>query len=237
MPPSIEQDGTPESAAEAADLRAVEQRLERADGALVEVKGTRSAVGERLFVTARYAQDGGLPEPDHFYLNVDMFADRNGTLTPVGMRDFEVRNGVADGNKQRHGLLAEMPNARADELAAHHAADRHWASGEGVKLSDEDMLAHASRRGDLKNLSQEDMGKKVYQERGLGTLMTAIALLVLRQRGVRDIKFTHLTEPAERMWKRFGYTNGLKNLSLDQIFSSPAVAREILHLIKANQEK
>ncbi|MFO0702522.1 MAG: hypothetical protein U0514_01435 [Candidatus Andersenbacteria bacterium] len=249
-----ESEGARESAAEATELKAVTERLARGDGALVEVKGIQSTVGERLWVTARYGQDVTLPEPGQYFLNIDLFADRNGRFEPIGMRDFEVRNGVADGNKQRHGRLPEMSNARADERTAHARADKKWATGEGIKISDEDLLNYAGRLGGLKGMgvlrergliqSEKDWGKKVYQERGLGTLLNVIALLVLRQKGVERVQLGHLNKASEALWRRWekwrspGWQpKSREEVLVDELYNDPVVRAALLKIVRATQRQ
>jgi len=231
----------PEQAAEAAELKIVTEKLVRAQGQLVEVKGIRSLIGERLFVSARYGPDAQLPEPDHFYLNVDLFAERNGQLQPIGIRDFEVKKDSAFSNKQRHGYLADITTMSPRERKAHAAADR-WSGSQGITISETTLLDVAEEKDPLKGMHQmrqsglvkteHDWQKKVYQNRELGTLLNVIGLQVLRARGIKKIVFGSLTPAAQKMWRRFGYQAGEQALALTKVFERSFVQQVMQKLLK-----
>ena len=95
------------------------EALSRADGALIALPGRKTKLGEKLYLTARYGPVDSLGEADHLLL-IDVLAEENGNLKPVGHYDWELHGNYAIGNKNRHGghLKSTIPY--------HQEADGYW---------------------------------------------------------------------------------------------------------------
>ena len=177
------------------------------DGTLLRLPKKTSLLGHELFLSVRYSTDMLFPQLDEFFLNVDVFALINGEYIPVGMRDFQVKGNRASGNKNMHQRLPAIHGA-------HVASDKRWGEA-GFAVSEEDLMKTAEKVGDVSTIfsqlrseqiisSQFDYGKKTYQEMGIGSLMTAVALKVLKMKNIEHIEFDSLSSRADSLWSKFG---------------------------------
>lgn len=203
----------------------------RCDGHLIPIKGIRSRMNEPLFIATRL-------EVDHFdkekqFLAIDVVANRNGVYIPVGMKDYEIEKGVANGNKQRHDHFSH--NTEVDEYVA-----GFWASGNGLSVVGDTFLKYAESHPsgflqgmtDIRDLGliqeESDWSLPVYQKLGLAKLMTAVSIIVLRYYDIKAVKTVSLTSNAIKTWMKFGI-GGPGTYSLDDIIQRPKimeVARE-----------
>lgn len=202
------------------------KKITQADGVLIPLPKITSRMSEPLYVSVRYGQDIALPESGCFYLNVDMFALSHDVYVPIGMRDYEIRDSVANGNFNTHQhLQADTP--------AHESADTQWDK-EGLKVAETDFLKIAENSpNQFKTMDelrdkgligqQSDWEIKVYQKLGIGAFMTAVALEVLASKGAKTIEFESLTPQAENLWQKFGRTENQNQLDIATTLKNPHV--------------
>jgi len=187
------------------------EAISRADGKMLALPGIVSRTGEQLFISARMgASLSNFPDEDEILL-VDVFAEDRTTkrLIPVGHYDWVIKSGSALGNKQRHDRL-ECPHEAQD------AAKRKWITGEALKVDDVKVLDHALSRGGMAMMTtyrqigivtdDEQWGERVYQRLGIGSLMLAVSVYILRSRGIREMNVGTLSPFAQRVWAKFGRT-------------------------------
>lgn len=208
-------------------------RILRADGELIELPGRRSLLGEPLFISARFGEDV-VPGTGYRYLNIDTFALRDGEYVPVGIKDYEIKGDVAYSNKQRHGHLPPVN-------VAQEAANRYWATGEALHVREDDLLKFAMENGGFPKMgelrekgfvaTEEDWTKKIYQRKGIGSLMVASSILILKERGVESILFGSFTDSAEATWRKFGGREGAK-MFVSELADSPNITTSIEPFVK-----
>jgi len=181
------------------------EKISKADGAIIPLTGVRSRLLEPLFISTRIGPDQ--VDPDKSYLNVDIFAYRDGEHVPIGIYDWEIANGVANGNKQRHGHLeATHP--------AHQEADQYWSTGEAFHIKGDDFLSYAFSQQGMDSMSElrangfidsEDRwSEPIYQGLGLGSLMIATSALVLHHHNIQIMDLGTLSSKAEMAWRSYG---------------------------------
>jgi len=190
---------------ETAELDMFIGQLIRTTGELLVLPGKKSPLGETYFLTSRYGQNERYPEAE--FLLIDVAVQRQGQLLLVGKRDWAVTNSRAQGDYDRHGALE--PTSEFQQVQT----GRHWQDDYGIAITDqtfEDLLQDASpeflaylqddRFTHLRNVAE----KHLYRQQGLGSLMTAVSLLILHDKGVEIIDSTQVSKGAVKMWKKFG---------------------------------
>jgi len=211
------------------ELTQFKELIAGANGSLISLEGRKSRLGEPFFITARIGQDAQVPEEGVKFLNIDIFVRRGEEYIPVGIRDYEIKDNVASGNKQRHQHLARYNQAQK-------AADRFWSTGEGLHVIDMSFINYAMQNGGFSKMNEmrakgiitteDQWNEPIYQNYGLGGLMVAASLLVLQRYGVETVKFISLTEPAIKTWGKFGY-QGQANMLVEELVRSPQVDKSI----------
>lgn len=211
------------------ELTRFKELIARADGSLISLEGRKSRLGKPFFITARIGQDAQVPEEGVKFLNIDIFVKRGEEYVPVGIRDYEIKDNVASGNKQRHQHLPCYNQAQK-------AADRFWATGEGLHVIDTSFINYAIQNGGFSKMdemrkegvitAENQWNEPIYQNYGLGSLMVAASLLVLQRHGVETVKFISLNKPAIKTWGKFGY-QGQANMSVEELVRSPQVDQSI----------
>jgi hypothetical protein len=181
------------------------EKISVADGQLIPLPGTKSKLGEPLFISARFGRDD--VDPSIQFLNVDVFAKRGEDFLPVGIYDWEVNGDVAVGNKQRHNHLAVVNTAQ-------QAADQYWSTGEAFHIRGDDLLKYAESLGGLEGMSkvramglidtEEKWISPIYQNIGIGSLMISTSAIVLEAHKISTLNLGTLSQDAQRAWKSFG---------------------------------
>lgn len=188
----------------------------RCDGHLIEIKGIKSGLKEPLFLATRLERDQ--TDLEKSYLAIDIVAKRKGVYIPVGMKDYEIERGIANGNKQRHDHFSH--NTEVDEYVS-----GFWVSGNGLSVISDTFLkcAESHPGGFLQGMTEirdlgyiqneTDWSLPVYQKHGLAKLMTAVSIVVLRYHEIQAIKTVSLTNNAIKTWMHFGIGRpGIHNL-------------------------
>lgn len=216
------------------ELTAFLDKITRADGELIPLAGT-SRLGEPLFIFARYGQDLYHPDPNLYFLNVDIVAKRGDTYVAVGIKDYEVYplQKKANGNKQRHGHLPSTHSA-------HEVADSSWGTGEGLHVKELSYLNYALNEiGGFEGMNklrregvitdEEQWGQQIYQQWGLGRLLIATSAFILKSKGIETLQFGSLSKNAQKAWSAFGYTDSQNQheFPVEEVTKSPAAKKAI----------
>jgi hypothetical protein len=219
----------PELLNEAADIVKLFAEICKLDGHLIEIPNMKSYMGESLFIATRLVTDN--VDERIRYLAVDVVAKRGEKFIPVGIKDYEIRNGVANGNKSRHDHFQEKSEV-GDAIGS------YWAIEQGLYVRDDDVLKYASNlypgeffRGmnevrRMPGMITSDGGDEkgwnnpVYQNRGIAALMIAVSIVALRSIEVDSVKTVTLTPWAERTWRHHGMREG-GTVPLDSIVQRP----------------
>jgi hypothetical protein len=187
------------------------EKVVRADGQLLSLSGRKSKLGEPLHISVRFGEDS--VNADTQYLIIDVLASRENEYVPVGIYDWEIKEGRASGNKQRHGHLPAINEAQ-------EAADRYWATGEGFHVRGDDFLKYASENGGFQMMNklrregiikeEDQWTEPIYQRLGIGSLMIAISALVLNELEIEEMNLGTLSPLAEMPWRKFGGKDRVK---------------------------
>ena len=186
-------------------------RLKQADGELIRLEGKKTRLGEEVYISARYGEVDSLANADHLLL-VDVFANENGEMKPIGHYDWEISGDQALGNKNRHGGHLQAANQ------AHSNADRTWTTGEAFKVYDKSLVSYALDKGGFEYMNrlrkdgivtdESQWQELVYQRQGLGGLMVAVSAVILESKEIATANLGTLTPSAKSLWKKFNQEQG-----------------------------
>lgn len=203
------------------------ERIAKADGQLISVPGIKSGLGESIYISSRLGSDE--INPDISYLNIDIFAQREGEYLPVGMYDWEIRGNQANGNKQRHGMFGI-----ADQEL--QLQDTQWRTNEAFNIRSDNFLKYATQSGDFDGMTklretgiidnERKWSEPIYRGKGLGSLLITTSALVLEKQGIQNMNLGSLSDNAKRAW--LSYDRGDRtNLSPNEIVNHPK-SKEII---------
>jgi hypothetical protein len=179
------------------------EKISKADGQLIPLPNIKSRLNEPLFISSRFGSDEINPEDN--YLNIDIFALRENDYIPVGIYDWEIKEGRANGNKQRHCFLPTYNSAQ-------ETAKNFWGN-ESFQIKGDDFLHYAMVTGGFDSMdklrkqgfinNEQKWSQSIYRGLGLGSLLVATSALVLEKKGIRFMELGTLSQAAKKVWSNF----------------------------------
>ena len=181
-------------------------RIRRADGELIPLPGKTSRLEEPLYISARYGKSPETGDEDE-YLIIDVIAQRGEKYIPVGMKDYKIHEEIAESRFNAHTLLPATNDA-------HREADARWGgkdalSVESMKLDQavdqtriEEEIARLRERGIVTD--EQTPATPVYRGLGIAKLLVASSILILEEKGIKEVEFGEIDTAAQGVWNRFG---------------------------------
>lgn len=181
-----------------------------------------SRVGEPIYITTRFGYVQDLPGTESLLL-VDLLAETQGNLKPIGHYDWSIYKGCATADRKRNDWLDSV-------IPAHEDAVRKW-TGEGVKVDDIKLFDWGFQNfsyGGIRKLGEmglirveTDTMKPTYQNYGLSQLMIATSVLGLLSKGIHTLTYASRTPFIKAAWSHFGWNQDDHSCNIKVVAENP----------------